>query len=87
MISPRERRAARTAPDRAARIEALADLMAEHGEAAGEGLTAERARAAGFTRAEIEVYADAAVALRRRRAAGHALVREAQALRGRRAQP
>ena len=87
MIPANELRAARTAPDRDIRIQALADLMCEHGEAAGEGLTAERARAAGFTRAEVEVYADAAAALLRRRVAGEPLVREAQASRSRKTQP
>lgn len=97
-MSRSELQAARRAPDRAARIRALAELMREHGCGPGEGLTEAVARAAGFTRAEIEVYRDPACALLggagpvaltppRERATGSTLVREAQASRSRRAQP
>jgi hypothetical protein len=92
-----ELHAARTAPNRATRIRALADLMREHGGAPGEGLTEAVACAAGFTRAEIAVYRDPACVLlaagpialtpMRERSAGSALVREAQAQRRRWAQP
>jgi len=98
MSSRSELQAARRAPNRAARIRALAELMREHGGGWGEGLTEAVACAAGFTRAEIAIYRDPACALlrdtgpialtpARERAAGHALVREAQAQRRRRAQP
>lgn len=96
MSSRSELHAARTAPNRAARIRALAELMREHGGGPGEGLTEAVACAAGFTRAEIAVYCDPACALlggpgpialtpAHERVPGPALVRKAQALRDRRA--
>lgn len=98
MIARSALHAARTAPDRAERTRALADLMREHRHGSEEGLTTAMAQAAGFTRAEIEVYRDAAALLARcegpvtvpparLRAPGHDLVRQARALRRRSATP
>lgn len=67
MSSRSELHAARTAPNRAARIRALAELMREHGGGLGEGLTEAVAYAAGSTRAEIEVYRDAGLCAAGRR--------------------
>ena len=94
MIPRSELRAARAAPDRAARIRDLAALMREHRHGAEGGLSLATARAAGFTLAEIEAYRDAATALARsgapvvlapprKRALGLDLVRKAQAIRRR----
>ena len=82
-------------PDRAERIRALADLMREQRFGAEDGLTLAAAREAGFSLAEIEVYANQAVILarsgapvvlppRRKRASGEELVRQARAIRRRR---
>ncbi|MGU3418503.1 hypothetical protein [Methylobacterium sp. D54C] len=92
MPSRSELQAARRAPNRAARIRALAELMREHGGGLSEGLTEAVAYAAGFTRAEIAVYRDPACALfghalqraltpAGEHAVGRALVQEAQAKR------
>lgn len=97
MTTRAERDAARTAPERTARTRELAELMREQRHGAEEGLSLAAAQAAGFSLAEIEVYADEAMALARtgtpvvlappcKRAPGSELVRQARAIRTRRSE-
>ena len=94
MTAPSKLRAAQAAPDRAARVRRMADLMRHHQNGPEGACTYRHLYAAGFTEAEIEAYRDDARALLSNRAAirlapapgrmeGRQLVRAAIAIRRR----